>query len=75
MDLLVWAVGCAGGSIFHDKAKNNRDTMRYSNLSNNMMTERAVNNRGAGKSIIGGGGGQIFICSQTVKTIAFKGNK
>ena len=34
---------------------------------------------GAGKSIIGGGGGggQIFIysCSQTVKTIAFKGNK
>jgi hypothetical protein len=33
--------------------------------------------RDAGKSIIGGGGGQIFIysCSQTVKTIAFKGNK
>jgi hypothetical protein len=32
--------------------------------------------RGAGKLIIGGGG-QIFIysCSQTVKTIAFKGNK
>ena len=32
--------------------------------------------RGTGKLIIGGGG-QIFIysCSQTVKTITFKGNK
>jgi hypothetical protein len=26
-----------GGAIFHDKAKNIRDKMRYSNLSNNMM--------------------------------------
>jgi hypothetical protein len=26
-----------GGAIFHDKAKKNRDKMRYSNLSNNMM--------------------------------------
>jgi hypothetical protein len=36
-----------------------------------ILTEKT---RGAGKSIIGG---QIFIysCSQTVKTIAFKGNK
>jgi hypothetical protein len=25
------------GAIFHDQAKNNRDRMRYSNLSNNMM--------------------------------------
>ena len=73
MALLVWAVGCAGGSIFHDKAKNNRDTMRYSNLSNNMMTERTVNNRGAGKSIIGGGGGggQIFIYSCNLVPRAF----
>jgi hypothetical protein len=36
--------GCAtplaltrGGVIFHDKAKNIRDKIRYSNLSNNMM--------------------------------------
>ena len=29
--------GCRGGAIFHDKAKNIRDKMRYSNLSNNMM--------------------------------------
>jgi hypothetical protein len=28
--------GCAGGGIFHDKAKNNRDKMRCSNLSNIM---------------------------------------
>jgi hypothetical protein len=28
-----------GGAIFHDKGKNNRDKMRYSNLSNNMMIE------------------------------------
>ena len=26
-----------GGAIFHDKAKNIRDKMRYSNLRNNMM--------------------------------------
>jgi hypothetical protein len=26
-----------GGAIFHDKAKNIRDKMRYSNLNNNMM--------------------------------------
>ena len=29
--------GCRGGAIFHDKAKNIRDKMRYSNVSNNMM--------------------------------------
>jgi hypothetical protein len=29
--------GGAGGVIFHDKAQNNRDEMRYSNLCNNMM--------------------------------------
>ena len=33
--------GCRGqrgqGAISHDKAKNIRDKMRYSNLSNNMM--------------------------------------
>jgi hypothetical protein len=29
--------GGGGGAIFHDKAKNNGDKMRYSNLSNNMM--------------------------------------
>ena len=32
-----WPEGVQGGSIFHDKAKNIRDKMRYSNLSNNMM--------------------------------------
>jgi hypothetical protein len=29
-----------GGAIFHDKAKNNRDKMRCSNLSNNMMISK-----------------------------------
>ena len=31
--------GCKG-CFFHDKAKNNRDKMRYSNLSNNMMISK-----------------------------------
>jgi hypothetical protein len=35
MDLL--AGGGGEGAIFHDKAKNIRHEMRYSNLSNNMM--------------------------------------
>jgi hypothetical protein len=34
---LALARGGAGGPIYHDKAKNNGDKMRYSNLSNNMM--------------------------------------
>ena len=34
---LALARGGAGGAIFHDKAKNIRDKMKYSNLSNNMM--------------------------------------
>ena len=29
--------GTGGGATFHDKAKNNRNKMRYSNLSNNIM--------------------------------------
>ena len=47
MDLLGGGGGCGvplaltrgvqGGVIFHDKAKNIRDKMRYSYLSNNMM--------------------------------------
>ena len=39
MDLLEggWEFGGAGGVIFHDKAKNIRDKMRYNNLSNKMM--------------------------------------
>jgi hypothetical protein len=44
MDLL--GGGCApplalarGGAIFHDKAKIIRGKMRYSNLSNNMISE------------------------------------
>ena len=38
MDLLGGG-GCgnAGGVIFHDKAKNIRDKVRYNNLSNKMM--------------------------------------
>ena len=32
--------GAGGGAIFHDKAKNIRDQMRYSNLSNNMMISK-----------------------------------
>jgi hypothetical protein len=31
------ALDRGGGAIFHDKAKNNGDKTRYSNLSNNMM--------------------------------------
>ena len=38
--LLALAGGGAGGAFFHDKAKNNRDKMRYSNLSNNMMISK-----------------------------------
>ena len=34
-----WPKGVRGGAIFHDKAKNNRDKMRNSNLSNNMMIQ------------------------------------
>jgi hypothetical protein len=36
---------------------------------------RKLGFRGARKSIIGGGQIFIYSCSQTVKTIAFKGNK
>jgi hypothetical protein len=32
--------GCRGGAIFHDKAKNIRDKMRYSNLSDKMMISK-----------------------------------
>jgi hypothetical protein len=32
--------GVQGGVIFHDKSKNIRDKMRYSNLSNNMMISK-----------------------------------
>ena len=35
--LALTTEGVQGGVIFHDKAKNIRDKMRYSNLSNNMM--------------------------------------
>jgi hypothetical protein len=35
--LLALVRGGAGGAIFHDKAKNIRDKVRYCNLSNNMM--------------------------------------
>ena len=34
---MVDLLGGGGGVIVHDKAKNNRDKIRYSNLSNNMM--------------------------------------
>ena len=34
-----WPKGVRGGAIFHDKTKNNRDKMRNSNLSNNMMIQ------------------------------------
>jgi hypothetical protein len=38
MDLLGGGeCGGTGGVIFHDKAKNIRDKMRYNNLSNKMM--------------------------------------
>jgi hypothetical protein len=30
----------AGGAIFHDKAKSNRDKIKYNNLSNNMMISK-----------------------------------
>ena len=37
---IALARGGAGGAIFDDKAKNIRDKMRYSNLSNNMMISK-----------------------------------
>jgi hypothetical protein len=39
-DPLARAGRGAGGAIFHDKAKSNRDKIRYNNLSSNMMISK-----------------------------------